>query len=178
MVMGTSRLVLIAVASAHGSTTEIARAIRDTLVDHGITADLIPASRVTSLEDYDAVILGSAVYTGHWLRPAQDFAVRFRHELATRPVWLFSSGPVGDPAGKMTKAMDIDPPEVTELREVVHLRGHRMFAGKLDPKQLHGFQRAAMLVLGRLRGDFRDWPQIRDWAEQIAADLSAVPGPP
>ena len=173
--MRTSKLVLIAVASAHGSTTEIARAIQATLRDHGITADLIPASRVESLEDYDAVIVGSAVYTGHWLRSAQDFAVRFRDELATRPVWLFSSGPVGDPAGKMTKSMDIDPPEVTALRETVHLRGHRMFGGKLDPKQLHGFQRVALLLVGRLRGDYRDWRQIEDWAEKIAADLTALP---
>lgn len=166
---------LIVVASSHGATWEIARAIRDTLDEQGIDTDLVPPDVVTSLSDYDAVVLGSAVYTGHWLAPARDFATRFRAQLATRRVWLFSSGPVGDPARKMVQAMDEEPAEVRALVEAIHPRGHRMFAGKLDPRQLHGLQRASLLVFPGLRGDFREWTRIRAWAEEIAMDLTATP---
>jgi len=166
--------VLITVASAHSATREIARAIRDTLDEHGIGADLVPPEVVSSLSDYDAVILGSAVYTGHWLAPARDFATRFRDQLAERRVWLFSSGPVGDPARKMVQSMDREPAEVMELVKAISPRDHRMFPGRLDPRRLHGLQRASLLLFRRLRGDFRDWTEIRAWAAEIAADLMAA----
>jgi menaquinone-dependent protoporphyrinogen oxidase len=166
--------VLIVVASEHGATREIARTIRDTLDEHGIGADLVPPDVVPSLSDYGAVILGSAVYAGHWLPAARDFATRFRAQLATRRVWLFSSGPVGDPARKMVQAMGEEPAEVRALTEAIRPRDHRMFAGKLDPRQLRGLQRASLLVFPGLRGDFRDWTRIRAWAEEIAADLTTT----
>jgi menaquinone-dependent protoporphyrinogen oxidase len=166
--------VLIAVASAQGATREIGRTIRDTLDEHGIHADLVPPDAVSSLSDYDVVILGSAVYTGHWLTPARDFATRFAGQLAERDVWLFSSGPVGDPARKMVQLMDKEPAEVMELVEAICPHDHRMFAGKLDPRQLHGLQRASLLLFRGLSGDFRDWGAIRSWANEIAADLTAA----
>lgn len=54
------------------------------------------ASLVTSVEGYDAVVLGSAVYMGHWLELAVKFAETFVDELRRLPVWVFSSGPVGE----------------------------------------------------------------------------------
>src|SRR5579859_4427812 len=96
--------VLVSVASERGSTTEIARVIGEKLAASHITVDIIPPAAVDSIDGYDAVILGSAVYVGHWLAPASDFAVRFRDPLAARPVWLFSSGPVGDPSRKLVQS--------------------------------------------------------------------------
>jgi Flavodoxin domain len=81
--------VLVSVASKHGSTTEIGEVIGHTLQDKGLGVDIVPPAVVDSLADYDAVILGSAVYLGRWLSPAQDFVVRFHDELSRRPVWLF-----------------------------------------------------------------------------------------
>ncbi len=162
--------VLVSVASKHGSTTEIARVIRDALVSNHIVVDIIPPAVVDSIEDYDAVILGSAVYKGHWLDPARDFAIRFRNALAVRPVWLFSSGPVGDRSRKL------DPVEVSRTRQAIPVCGHRMFAGKLDPRALSVMDRTTLLVSrDDMRGDFRDWDIITQWAEGIAANLAAPP---
>lgn len=97
--------VLVSAASRHGATTEIAEAIGRSLSGEGFAVTVLPPGQVRSLEDYHAVVLGSAVYTGHWLGPARDLASRCRDSLAARPVWLFSSGPVGDPAGKLAPAM-------------------------------------------------------------------------
>ncbi len=162
--------VLVSAASGHGSTTEIARVIGDTLANNRIAVDIVPPAVVDSIEDYDAVILGSAVYAGHWLGPARDFAIRFRGSLAVRPVWLFSSGPVGDPPRKP------EPAEVTRIRQAFPVCGHRVFAGKLDPQALSVMERTSLAVFrpGR-RGDFRDWETITQWADGIAADLTALP---
>lgn len=112
------------------------------------------------------------VYAGHWLDPAKDLVNRSRDALAARPVWLFSSGPVGDPSSKLSQAMGKDPVDVAGLRAATHARDHRMFAGQLDRKLLSRPQRAALLVCCGLEGDFRDWAEIRQWAGGIAQQLA------
>src|SRR5919106_1163682 len=87
--------VLVAVASRHNSTREVAQAIADELSRVGLRVDLVAASDVEALEAYDAVVLGSAVYMGDWLPGARRFVTRHRTRLATVPLWLFSSGPLG-----------------------------------------------------------------------------------
>jgi menaquinone-dependent protoporphyrinogen oxidase len=166
--------VLISAASRHGSTREIARVIGGTVADTGIDVDIIPPDAVDSLEDYDAVVLGSAVYTGHWLFPARDLVARFQDELAARSVWLFSSGPVGDPARKLVQSMKQDPAEIARISRYTHPRDHHVFAGRLDPQRLSLPQRTSLLVFRDMRGDFRDWAEIRQWADGIAADLTSA----
>ena len=166
-------IVLVTAASLHGATAEIAEAIGKTLAEQGFAATVIPPGEVRDVDGYDAVVLGSAVYTGHWLDAATDFAKRCRSGLATRPVWLFSSGPVGDPTGKLAQAMAKDPVEVPAIRAATGTRDHKMFAGKLDPRSLGGIQRAALLAFPGLNGDFRDWDKIRQWADGIAQQLAA-----
>ena len=164
--------VLISAASMHGATAEIAQAIGQALSGHGLTVAVIPPGEVPAIDGYDAAIIGSAVYMGHWLEPAKQLVNRSRGTLADRPVWLFSSGPVGDPAGKLAKSMNQDPVDLPAMLEASHARDHRMFAGKLDRKALSVPQRAALLVFRGLEGDFRDWADIRQWAEGIARQLA------
>ena len=64
--------VLVAYGSKHGSTAEIAEAIAATLREAGLQADCVKAGDVRSLEGYDAVVLGSAVYMRRWRRAASQ----------------------------------------------------------------------------------------------------------
>ena len=89
--------VLVAVASKYGATFGIAEAIGEVLSEQGIEADVTAIDRVTEIEDYDAVVVGSSVYAGHWLKSANKFVEANERPLAARPTWLFSSGPIGDP---------------------------------------------------------------------------------
>jgi len=171
----TSVRVLVTAASMHGATGKIAQAIAQALTEHGLAVTVLPPAEVQALDDYDAVIIGSAVYMGHWLDAAKDLVSRCRDTLGTRPVWLFSSGPVGDPAGKLAQAMAKEPLDVAGIRAATHARDHRMFAGKLDRKVLSGPQRASLLVFRGLEGDFRDWAEIRRWADGIARQLMPAP---
>lgn len=166
--------VLVTAASLHGATAEIAVAIGNALADHGLAATVIPPGEVSDIDGYDAVILGSAVYAGHWLDAASDLASRCRSGLAARPVWLFSSGPVGEPTGKLAQAMARDPVELPAIRAATCARDHQMFAGKLDRTALSLVQRAVLLAFPGLNGDFRDWDKVRHWADGIAQQLAAA----
>src|SRR3990170_4030735 len=103
--------VLVAAASRHGATLEIAQAIAATLERGNVKTEVMAPDAVESLSGYGAVVLGSAVYMGHWLDPAKRFVDRFASDLAIRPVWLFSSGPIGDPPRP-----DEEPVDVARLR--------------------------------------------------------------
>ncbi len=166
--------VLVAAASRQGSTAEIAQAIGDVLRSRGLEVTVHRAESVGPLAGIDAVVLGSAVYSGHWLPPAIALAHRIADELPGRPVWLFSSGPVGNPSRKLVQRMGADPVDLPEVLAATRARGHKMLAGKLDRKDLRGFQRAALSVVRGLEGDFRDWQGIRGWAGSIAEQLLAA----
>ena len=167
--------VLVSAASLHGATAEIAQAIGQVLSQQGFATTVMAPGEVDAIDDYDAVIIGSAVYMGHWLDPAKELVNRFHDALTDRPVWLFSSGPVGKPSGKLAQSMDQDPVDLPGLLEATRARDHRRFAGKLDRKVLSLPQRASLLVFRGLNGDFRDWADIRQWAEGIAQQLALAP---
>jgi menaquinone-dependent protoporphyrinogen oxidase len=160
--------VLVCAASKHGSTKEIAEAIGRRLTEAGLTVDVNDVGEVSDLAQYDAVILGSAVYMGNWLESARQFATEYAGDLATRPTWLFSSGPTGDPPRPSAdQAVSIDP-----IIAAVTPRDHRLFAGKLDRHQLSFPERALVLAVRAAEGDYRDWEEIASWATEIAAVLA------
>ncbi len=155
--------VLVTAASKYGATGEIASAIGETLGRRGLEVTVVPPEEVQTVEGFDAVVLGSGVYAGHWLKPAKEFVERFGGALAGRPVWLFSSGPIGDPH-KPTE----DPVDVADVSQATGAREHRVFAGKLVKKHLSFGERAMVVAFRAPEGDFRDWPEIERWASSIA----------
>jgi menaquinone-dependent protoporphyrinogen oxidase len=158
--------VLISTASKHGSTADIGRSIADVLTGEGIEARILAPEEVTSLDSYDAIILGSAVYAGRWMKPMRELVDRFEGELAGRRVWLFSSGPIGDPP-----TPEEDPVDVAPILEKTSARDHFLFAGKIDRKKLNFGERAIVGALKAPEGDFRDWVEIRERALAIAKEL-------
>ena len=172
-------LVLVAYATKYGSTERIAEFIADRLRVGGLEAHAFPVEAVREVAAYDAVLVGSATYMGHWLKPARAFVERFRDTLAGRPTWLFSSGPLGssatDDQGRDLHDVAV-PTEIPELAEMVRPRGHAVFFGVLDSHRLGFRERAIRLTpVGRSilpEGDFRDWREIGAWAASIAEELS------
>jgi menaquinone-dependent protoporphyrinogen oxidase len=162
--------VLVTAASKYGATAEIAQAIAEVLGDRGLEPTVVPPEQVEGVDGYDAVVLGSAVYAGHWLKPARELVSRRGGALAERPVWLFSSGPVGDPPKP-----DEDPVDVAEILTATGAREHRVFAGKLVRRQLSFPDRAIVSALRVPEGDFRDRAEISRWAAGIADALQATP---
>ncbi|HKN81421.1 MAG TPA: flavodoxin domain-containing protein [Actinomycetota bacterium] len=160
--------VLVTYATKHGSTREIAEAIATTLVDRGIPTEVLSVGAVAEVGRYDAVVLGSALYVGRWLKEATEFARRHRDPLNERPLWLFSSGPLG------TQVVDAEeqPRELAELRETLEPRDHRLFYGALTRDALGFGERMVVKAVKAPEGDFRDWDEIRAWAATIADELA------
>ncbi len=169
--------VLVAYGSKHGATREIAERVAQTMAAAGQQVQAQPVTAAGDLTGYDGFVIGSAVYMGHWQKEAVEFVRSNRAVLAGRPVWLFSSGPLGtEPAGAQGQdlAAAAEPKELAELTEAIHPRGHRVFFGALDPGKL-GLGERALRKLPAARaimpeGDFRDWAQIEAWARGIAGD--------
>lgn len=166
--------VLVTAASRHGSSAGIARAVGEALQSRGFAVTVARPDEMGALAGFDAVVLGSAVYAGHWLPAAIGLAKRIGSELPGRPVWLFSSGPVGDPSRKLVQQMGADPVDLPEVLKATRAREHRMFAGRLDRRDVRGLQRAALLVFRSIVGDFRDWQAISSWGQSIADQLEAA----
>jgi menaquinone-dependent protoporphyrinogen oxidase len=160
--------VLVAYASKHGSTREIAESIADTLAERGMEAEAGQVAAVSNPADYDAVVLGSAIYYGSWLKEAADFAGSHRDALAQCPVWLFSVGPLGTEV----KDADEQPRDTVELRDALRPRDHRVFFGALFHDRLGFKERMVVKAVRAPEGDFRNWDEIRAWARSIADELA------
>ena len=166
---------MVAYASKRGSTAEIAETVAATLRREGLGVCLEKAEDVQSLDGFDAVVLGSAVYMKRWRGDARHFVKKHRKALRQKPFWVFSSGPVGDPTNDNREWME--PPKIVEKVEELGARGHVVFGGCL-PAEPQGFLERAMVEgTPREYRDRRDWAEIRDWAHQIAVELVAVPSP-
>jgi menaquinone-dependent protoporphyrinogen oxidase len=165
--------VLVAYASRHHGTEGIAREIATTLISEGLSVDLRRVDLVDGVGSYAAVVLGSAVYMAHWEETALSLLRRERVELARRPVWLFSSGPVGD--GKTTRRPGIVPqPEaVAALSEEIGVRGSAMFGGRVGADEA-GFDIQVMAQAG-LTGDWRDLGRVRAWSHALAMAIRSEP---
>lgn len=175
-------MILVAYATKYGATGEIANRIADRLTAADREAVAKPVTDAGDLTSYEAFVIGSAVYFGHWLKEVTAFVGRNRAVLASHPVWLFSSGPLGTESGDAQAEADpaqAEPAEFAELREAIQPRGDRVFSGMLDPSRL-GLRDRIIKAMPAGRellpeGDFRDWAEIDAWATQIARELAPAP---
>jgi menaquinone-dependent protoporphyrinogen oxidase len=166
MTHATSDSVLVAFATKHGSTLQVARDVAATLRKHGFGVDVRPAGDVTALTGYDAVVLGGALYTGRLHKDARRFLKRHRAALETLPFAIFALGPrtldepdIADSRSQLDRALaavpELDPVSVA------------IFGGVLDPAKLS-------FPFNRLEAvDARDWRAIHAWAAELAVELGA-----
>ncbi len=159
--------ILVSAASKHGATADIAKVIAERLAAAGHEAEVLAPDAVTSLAGHDALVLGSGVYVGHWLDVAKALVERLEGELAGKPVWLFSSGPIGDPPKP-----EEDPADLPELMASTGARGHRLFPGLVDKGRLGLGEKVILKAVRAPEGDYRPWDEIRAWADEIAAELA------
>ena len=165
--------VLVAHASKRGSTAEIAGSIAEILRQSGLSVDCVEAGKVSSVESYDAVVLGSAVYIRRWRGDAKHLLRKYDKELSQRPLWVFSSGPVGDPESE-ADPLWLEPPKIIEQVVRPGAREHVVFGGRvpLDPRG--PMEHAMAKNTPPEYRDRRDWGEIRAWAAGIASELGAA----
>lgn len=162
--------VLVTAASRHGGTQRIADEIAARLAEHGHTAVVRPPKDLAAVDGFDAVVLGSAVYAGRWLGEALEFADTHAAALRLVPVWIFASGPIGDPP------MPAEPAEDTG-RIAGELGAHAAvtFGGRLAYAELDAGERMIVRAVRAHDGDHRDWEAIRAFADEVAVTLAPTP---
>lgn len=156
--------VLVAYGTKRGGTEGLARAVGQGLEDAGHRVDVLPAQRVDSLERWEAVVVGGALYAWFWQRDARRFVKRHVEELQQLPVYFFSSGPLDFSA----RDRELPPPgSVTRLARLVGAQRHKTFGGRLlaDSAGTRGLP----------TGDFRDLAATRAWGKEIGAELATQP---
>lgn len=192
--------VLIAYATNAGSTVEVAQAVAEVL-GQAAQVDLRPLTEVNSVVDYDAVVVGAPMILG-WHRAAQQFIRRHRRVLAGKRVAYFctlmsltqpASGE-GEPVSLFIDSQLAKPahsPGRLSLKERYATVGNYLrpllrsapavrpasvafLGGKLELFRLKWWQMLFVMAIIRAQpGDFRNWPAIRQWAENLKPALLA-----
>jgi menaquinone-dependent protoporphyrinogen oxidase len=183
--------IQVVYASRHGGTAGIATRIADTLRTDGVEVAVADAGDRPDVGAFDAYVIGSGVYMGSWLKDGLEYLERNASTLATRPVWLFSSGPLPgsskntDTADAVTRALGPEEgpgsggrKRISALSGAIQPRDHRVFLGAFDPddppKSLSERFVRMMPAAKRILpvGDFREWDAIDSWAHEIGAHVA------
>lgn len=168
--------VLVAYASAHGSTAEVAEFIGARLRERRFTVTVARAEAVRTLDGFDAFVLGSAVHGGLWLTPMVRLIDDFNADFGARPVFVFFT---------CIRVLEPDGPEHVlahyvnySALEALNVRAVQPFAGKLDMSSIDWDERWTLAARydgsaapGSFNRDFRDWNAIRAWADKVADSL-------
>ena len=160
---------LVAFATKHGSTEEVAEAVTEELRGLGLEVELCELRKVRDLEGYRSVVIGAPLYMGRWHLDARRFLKRHRKMLEELPVAVFALGPLKlteeDVAGsrqQLDRALALVP----ELRPATV----EVFGGVVDPAGLR-------FPFNRMEaGDARDWNAIRAWARSLPGELGGALG--
>jgi len=165
--------VLVTVASKHGATAEIGGAIATTLRDAGLYVSEVTPEHVASVDEFDAVVVGSALYMGRWMGAAREFVEDNVDALRGRPVWLFASGPIMGHIDNPDEGPDTV--EGRKLAALIGARDAKVFAGELKKDSLGFVEKQIVKMVKSPWGDYRPWDDIDGWAKEIAEALEAVP---
>ena len=171
--------VLVAYASARGSTREIAQHMASRMAAALGGVECRSVEEVDSVSGYDAVVVGSAVHNQAWLPPALAFLADYAPELAERPVWAFSVG-MSDGLPKLfrERGAELQRQRLEQMQfQEVPLRGHAAFSGVYEASQLSAPLRGLFRLAGGQFGDLRDWAAIDAWTDQVTAELAKPASP-
>jgi menaquinone-dependent protoporphyrinogen oxidase len=159
--------ILVAYATKHDSTREVAEAIAVVLTQVGAAVELRPAADVDDIAAYAGVVLGGPLCMGRWHGDATRFLTRHHRELAAKPVAIFALGPVKLDEHEFTGSRRQLDRSLGKVRNVNPV-SVAIFGGVVDPAKLRfPFNRMPA-------ADARDWDAIRAWARELATELRPV----
>ena len=129
-------------------------------------------------------MLGSAVHNQTWLPEAADIRQGASPTTSrVNPTWLFSVCTVGETSSflgpRTTRFIQRRRKETKELvsfRQAIRPRGHRYFAGAIEPTHWNVVGNLVLRCFGGTYGDHRDWQDIDAWAHDIARQLQQTAG--
>jgi menaquinone-dependent protoporphyrinogen oxidase len=168
--------ILVAYASAHGSTAQVANVIGQVLTARGSCVTVANVKEVLNIHEYDALVLGSAIRHGAVLPEMSALLRAFGKELASKPIYLWVNciRVLEQHGEKYVLDYYLDH----QILNPLHVRNIAVFAGKLALENTDWNERWTLAARydgstwpSSFDGDYRDWTKIRTWAERIAVEL-------
>jgi menaquinone-dependent protoporphyrinogen oxidase len=170
---------LIAYASAHGSTAEVAQFIGRILEDKGIQVTVASVETVQDVSPYDVVVLGTAIHASTWLPQMTAFVSNFQTHLGKKPIYFWVN---------CIRVLEqyghdhvMDNYMVHGLLNLLNVRDIAIFAGKLDLTEVDWNERWTLAARydgstwpSNFDGDFRNWTKIREWAAKVASEIQVT----
>ncbi len=171
--------ILLAYASAHGSTAEVAEEIGRVLSGHDLDVTVENILNINQVQDYDALVVGSAVHAGAWLPEVTTLLESLDNVWAAKPIYMWLS------CIRVLEQYGDDHVREFYLRhdllKQLAVREVALFPGKLDLANTDWNERWTLAARydgstwpSGFDGDFRDWDKIRTWAGQVAQELLNV----
>ena len=171
--------ILIAYATAHGSTAGVAHEIGRMLVERDLNVTVANVKDVRAVRDYDILVLGSAIHMGTWLPEMTAFFRAFSDDLAAKPIYLWVS---------CIRVLEQYGEEHVleyylnyEILNRLRVRNIAVFPGKLNLDTTDWDERWTLAARydgavwpNTFDGDYRNWEKIRDWGSRIASELQPV----
>ena len=169
--------ILVTYATGFGSTAEVAEAIATALREHDEVV-VEQVHDVLSVRPYDAVVAGSPVRAGKWLRSATNFLANCESELAKKPVAYFTLSLMArDEVGRQKVYQDVVGP-IRERYSKIKPVAVGVFGGAVDYERLPWLIRLVVKGANKKQGlpvegkiDYRDWNAITTWAKQLRSRL-------
>jgi menaquinone-dependent protoporphyrinogen oxidase len=172
--------ILVAYASAHGSTKEVAEFVGRIFSAYNAEVTVANVSEVSSVEGYDAFVLGSAIHGGLWLQEMCSFTDRFGSKIARKPSYFWIN---------CIRALEADGYDHALKYYVDHktlrtfnVRDVAVFTGKLNTDAITRQEQWYLasnydgkMMAGSINHDFRDWQAIAAWTIGIATELKLTP---
>jgi menaquinone-dependent protoporphyrinogen oxidase len=166
--------VMVVYGTKSGCTAGVAEKIGETLVDAGLTVDVVPAEEASDPGAYDAVVVGSGIRVGTWHASTRTWVADHAAALKTRPVAFFTCGlrmSEGEEFAEETRGYTDALIEETGVVPVAL----GLFAGWNEPKTFTLVERLVMKAMKANQGDFRDFEAVAAWSRETAAALAAGP---
>ncbi|MBS1806016.1 MAG: flavodoxin domain-containing protein [Acidobacteria bacterium] len=170
--------VLIAYCTRSGSTAEVAEAIGKSVNGAGMSAQVKAIADVESIPTGTEVVLGTAIYIGHFPKEFHRFLTRFESELSNVRPWVFVLGPTEKERKQFAAAEEQARRELGK-HPTLRPSDMRVLGGRFDPTHLNlpfPMNLIQMLPANPMRklpaSDIRDWDWIHRWAEAIAEEIA------
>jgi menaquinone-dependent protoporphyrinogen oxidase len=162
--------ILVTYASKAGSTGEVAAAIGKTLATNGTTVDMLPLDEVANIQDYQTVVVGSAIRAGKWISSAANFVEANQPYLRQIPTAFFTCCMTlyEESEENRQKALAYMDP-ITNMVEPIAIGA---FAGKMDYSKISFLDSTIIKIMGQSEGDFRDWDKIQAWSAALQPKLN------
>jgi menaquinone-dependent protoporphyrinogen oxidase len=155
--------LLVTYATRTGSTVGVAAAIGEVLGAKGLAVDVKPIKDSPKVDEYQAVVIGSAVNGGRWLAEAMEYVSDNRTRLQRVPVALFCVHIMNlgaDERSRRNRRAYLD-----SVRALLSAADEAYFPGMGgDPASQSRLERWMSGIFKIPQGDQRDWDSIRGWA--------------